>query len=145
MSENTIKLYGNKVYGVTVSSYGLKNGYLDYRTLAELVGDCILNNAIWSAGYPEDWELISGEDSFGLDSDGRECNLYSEDCVDIVQYEIYQHYIISEYGAKFLARHTDEIVYYNAELDVYLWGVTHFETSWDYVLTNIKLVNGDDQ
>ena len=31
-----------------------------------------------------------------------------------------------------------EIVYYSEELDLYIWGVTHYGTSWDYVLTDIK-------
>ena len=34
---------------------------------------------------------------------------------------------------------TDEIVYYNSALDLYLWGITHFGTSWDYVLTDVEL------
>ena len=29
---------------------------------------------------------------------------------------------------------------YNEQLDMYLWGITHFGTSWDYVLTDVKLV-----
>jgi hypothetical protein len=53
--------------------------------------------------------------------------------------EIYQWYIITEYGARFLQEHTDEIVYYHEEMDMYVWGITHFGTSWDYVLTDIKL------
>lgn len=24
-------------------------------------------------------------------------------------------------------------------MDIYLWGITHFGTSWDYVLTDIEL------
>ena len=52
-------------------------------------------------------------------------------------YEIFQYYIISEYGADVLEQYTDEIVYYNEQLDLYLWGIDHFGTSWDYVLTNI--------
>lgn len=143
MEKNTIKLYDGKAYGVHVSGYGLKNGYLDYRTLARIVGDCILNNTVWSAGYPEDWELVSGEDCYGLDIDGNECEPFSDECMDIVHYDIYQHYIISEAGYEFLRRSTDEIVYYNNELDLYLWGITHFGTSWDYVLTNVRL--GSDE
>lgn len=142
--ENGIKLYDGKVYGVLVSSYGIKHGYLDYRALAGIIGDCILNNTIRTATYPEDWELVSGEDHFGLDEDGKECGMYDDECVDIIPYEIYQDYIISEQGANFLARYTNEIVYYNAELDIHLWGVTHYGTSWDYVLTDIKIIKGDE-
>ena len=30
--------------------------------------------------------------------------------------------------------------YGNEKLDIYIWAVTHFGTSWDYVLTDIKLI-----
>lgn len=55
------------------------------------------------------------------------------------QQEIYQYYIISDNGADILKRFTDEIVYYIPVIDVYIWGITHFGTSWDYVLTDIKI------
>lgn len=123
---NELKLYDGKVYGEKVSDYGLENGYLDYQTLAKIIGDCVLNNYIFEyAGY-ENWELESGEEE---DEDGN-------------YYEVYQYYIVSYSGAMMLKHLTDEIVYYNNELDLYLWGVTHFGTSWDYVLTDIKLVEG---
>jgi len=119
-----LQLYRNKVYGIEVSSYGLENGYLDYATLAKIVGDCVLNNSIFEfAGY-ENWELESGEEE----------NEYGD------YLEVYQYYIITYSGARFLATHTDEIVYYNEQLDLYLWGVTHFGTAWSHVLTDIKLV-----
>ena len=52
--------------------------------------------------------------------------------------EIYQYYIVSDSGAEILKK-IDEIVFYNEELDMYVWGVTHWGTSWDYVLTDIKI------
>ena len=51
--------------------------------------------------------------------------------------EIFQYFIISEQGASILEEYTNEIVYYNEALDLYVWGVTHCGTSWDYVLTDI--------
>ena len=50
--------------------------------------------------------------------------------------EVFQWYIIDENGAQ-ICEEYNEIVYYNAELDMYLWGVTHYGTAWDYVLTDI--------
>ena len=135
-----MKLYGNRVYGEEVSSYGLEKGYLDYRTLAKILGDCILNNHIRSASEYGEWELVSGNDYYALDIYGNECDIYSDECYGVEYYEIYQEYIISDYGARFLFEYTDEIVYYNSELDMYIWGITHYGTSWDYVLTDIKLV-----
>ena len=52
------------------------------------------------------------------------------------QPEIFQYYIVSDNGAEIL-KEFGEIVFYNSELDMYIWGVTHYGTSWSYVLTNI--------
>lgn len=52
--------------------------------------------------------------------------------------EVFQWYIISDNGANILKDYTNELVYYCETLDVYVWGVTHYGTSWDYVLTDIK-------
>lgn len=57
---------------------------------------------------------------------------------DIHTQEVFQWYIISDNGAELLKEWTEEIVFYNAELDMYVWGVTHWGTSWDYVLTDIR-------
>ena len=53
--------------------------------------------------------------------------------------EIYQYYIISDNGADILKRFTNEIVYYIPVLDIHVWGITHWGTGWDYVLTDIKI------
>lgn len=52
--------------------------------------------------------------------------------------EIFQYYIVDDWGGRLL-QEVNEIVYYNETLDMYLWGVTHYGTSWDYVLTSIKI------
>lgn len=63
---------------------------------------------------------------------------------DAEQGEIFQYFIISDSGAEVLKNWTNEIVFYNEELDMYVWGVTHWGTSWDYVLTDIKLNCGEE-
>lgn len=45
--------------------------------------------------------------------------------------EIFQWYVIQ--NPDFLMSHTDELIFYDNELDLYIWGITHFGTSWDYV------------
>ena len=60
------------------------------------------------------------------------------------QPEIYQYYIISNSGYNVLKYHTNEIVYYIETLDIYVWGVTHWGTSWDYVLTDIKIEENEN-
>ena len=116
MAKKEIKMYDGRVFGYPVSNYGKENGYLDYLTLSKMLGACILNNTI----RPEtmmDWDIVSGE----------------------FKDMIYQDYIISEYGYEILSEFTDEIVLYNHKLDIYIWGVTHFGTAWDHVLTDVKL------
>ena len=119
--ERTMKLYGNKVYGAEVSNYGLEHGYLDYLTLSKIVRPCILNNYL-RAETMEDWEIVAGD----------------------LEHDIYQDYIISEQGYEFLSEYTDELVFYNERLHIYIWGISHFGTSWDYVLTNVRLVDEDE-
>ena len=48
-------------------------------------------------------------------------------------YEIYQYYIIDHNTAERLKEHTDQILYYWEEADLYILGVTHWGTGWDYV------------
>lgn len=124
---NMIQLYNNTAYGVPVSRYGLDHGYLDYRALSKLLDGCIQNNRLREVTGFENWELIHGD---YISEDGE----YKE---------IFQEYIISDFGYIFLRDHTDEIVHYNEELDLYLWGVTHLGTAWDHVLTGIELQNVD--
>lgn len=125
--ERTMKLYGDRVFGEKVSDYGLENGYLDYYTLAKIVGDSVLNNDIFMHMGYENWELNNGLE------EGEYGNYL----------EVYQYYIITDSGARILRDYTDELVYYNEQLDMYLWGITHFGTAWDYVLTDVKLIGED--
>lgn len=128
--ERSITLYAGRAYGHKVSQYGLENGYLDYYTLSEIVGDMVLANQLIRETNYYDWDVVSGyggPDYLDVETD------------EMGDTEIYQYYIISDSGAQFLTEHTDEIVFYNEKLDLYLWGITHFGTSWDYVLTDIKL------
>lgn len=117
MEKNKIKLYDGKAYGTKVSDYGLDHGYLDYHALSKLVGDMVLNNYIRSETLG-DWEMVNGD----------------------VEDMVFQDYIISDSGARFLMELTDEYVFYNEKLDMYLWGITHYGTGWDYVLTDVKLI-----
>ena len=53
--------------------------------------------------------------------------------------EFFQYYIIDNSGARILTEDTTERVFYNEDLDMYIWGVTHCGTAWDYVLTDIEI------
>lgn len=53
--------------------------------------------------------------------------------------DIYQWYLISPSDADYMKRNTDELIFYSDVLDEYVWGVTHFGTSWDGVTLEFKV------
>lgn len=123
-----LTMHSDYFYGNKVSDYGIQNGYVDYRTLAKAF-DAVMNNEIIQKTYEIGcWELVSGND-------------YDEETDTYI--EIYQYYIVDDNGAEIL-QEAEEIVFYNEELDMYVWGVTHWGTSWDCVLTNIQIVKDEE-
>ena len=113
-------------YGNEVSQYGQQEGYVDFRTLAKC-GDMVLCNDITKLFFGSiNGEYVEPQLINGFDED--ESTL-----------EIFQYYIIDSGLARILEKWTNEIVYYIEPLDIYIWGITHFGTSCDYVLTNIKI------
>lgn len=117
-------------YGNAISDYGMEYGYVDYATLAKAF-DAVLNNDIMNLTYDiGSWEQVSGI----IDNTDEIEELENEQDYQ----EVYQWFIVDDWGARLL-QDINEIVYYNETLDMYLWGVTHYGTSWDYVLTNIEI------
>lgn len=114
-----MKLTGVYFYGNRASDYAIENGYLDYGTLAKAVPH-VLNNTIVEKFFFDPLDGIEDEEKYE---------------------EVFQWYITNESGAQVL-RECGEVVCYNDELDMFVWGVTHFGTAWDYVLTDIEL--GED-
>lgn len=165
------RLYGTTFCGHEASSYGKKYGYLDYRTFVRAF-NAVLNNEVirCDIGY---WEQVNGiidnsdeieelQEQFGdlelelLDFDEnqqeyKEIESKMNDLQDEINelqntgdLEICQWFIVDESGANLIKGWTDDPLFYNEELDMYLWGITHCGTSWDYVLTGIKLNCGDE-
>lgn len=120
------KLQSTYFMGNKISNYGIENKRLDYSTLAKSFNYVLNNDIIQNTQNIGFWDVVSGN-LFYEDEDGEE---YYE--------EIYQYYIVSRSGFEILEE-LDEIVFYNEELDMYVWGVTHYGTSWDYVLTDVVL------
>ena len=145
MKKNTMVTYdGKTLYGKEISEYGLDNGYVDYKTLSEIMGNCILNNEIIKYEV-DNWEVVNGSDIKYYDSKAddyvEESEIENWDDIEEKYVDIFQYYIIDNWGVEILSNYTDEIIFYNEKLDVYLWGITHWGTSWDYVLTDIKIEN----
>lgn len=120
---NNFKLAGKYFCGNEISAYGQEHNRLDYATFAKAF-DAVLNNSIMEKGWNigSGWELVNGSD-------------YNEENDEYT--EVFQWFIVSDSGAQMIQDYTDEILYYHEELDIYLWGITHWGTSWDYVLMDI--------
>ena len=106
-----------------LNSYELVNNRLSYKNLFYNDDSLILCNNI-----ADDYEYLELQSGFNNDDE---------------YLEVYQYYLINDDLAKRLIE-INEIVYYHEKLDIYVLGVTHFGTSWDYVLTDLKLLELDD-
>ena len=167
-------LLGSKCfYGVKISDYGMENGYVDYAALAGSFNHVMCNDIISKTYELGTWELENGSEEYYEDGNGdrydydeaqerieeleEEQSDYEEDseewesiqedidCLNDPLYdEVFQFYIIDGNGADILKHWTDELVWYNEVLDLYVWGVTHYGTAWTHVLTDIRVKGFDD-
>lgn len=151
-------------YGNPISEYGLENGRVDYATLAKAF-NAVLNNDIMSLTYDIGyWEQVSGiidntdeieeleekRDELEEENENNPSQIIENEINEINEQieeleneqneyqEVFQWFIVDDWGGRLL-QEINEIVYYNETLDMYLWGVTHYGTSWNYVLTSINI------
>lgn len=97
---------------------------LSYKGLFDLlVENAVLNNTVVGSGYG-DRKLENGTD-------------YNEE--DDCWVDVYQYFIIGAGDAGSLKRLTNEIIYRNDDLKMYLLGVTHFCMLWDSVVTEYEI------
>lgn len=152
------KLYGTTFCGNEASDYAKENGYLDYETFAKAFDAVINNNIIQKTWDVCEWEQENGfidnseeieylekwlED---LEDDSEEYTAIQEQIEELEEeqersynQEIFQYYIVSDQGAEMIKQYTDDPLFYNETLDMYVWGITHYGTNWSYVLTDVKL------
>ena len=151
-------------YGNAISEYGIEHGYVDYATLAECF-DAVSNDNIMSLTCDiGSWKQASGtidnsdeieeleekRDELEEENENSPSQILENEINEINEQieqleseqdkepEVHQWFIVDDFGARLL-QEINEIVYYNEKLDMYVWGVTHYGTSWDCVLTSIKI------
>lgn len=147
-------------YGYEISGYGIENNKVDYRTFSQTFNH-ILNNNIMEelqikgfyfdkiSGSVDNSELIEELEQKMEELEELELNPEIEKQLEELEEQIeelreeeentpdiFQFYIVDD--IRFLEMN-NEIVYYCEDLDLYIWCVTHYGTSWDYVLTDIKI------
>ena len=115
------------------ASQGSRGDWLSYKDMIDYNTDdqknsMILNNEVIKYEF-DYWVLENGND-------------YDEE--NGYYYDIFQYYILNDGDAERLKEHTNEIIYYNEKLDMYLLGVTHWGTSWTCVNSDFKKVYEDE-
>ena len=139
-----------RYYGTPVSKYGNENGYVDYSTFAKALdragGFILCNNIVNVIPIESFYEnLVNYGTPYCLDDEDNYCyegdEGFDEDMIFDYEYpEIFQWYLVTDNNwTRDILEQAGEIYGYIEELDLLVWGVTHWGTSWDYVLTNIKL------
>lgn len=151
-------------YGNAISKYGVEHGYVDYGAFSKNF-NCVLNNEIITSTYDIGyWEQVSGQidNSDEIEELGEKLDELVEqnedspsqileneiheieeeiEVLEDEEYEepeVFQYFIVDRLGAQML-EDINEVVYFNEELDMYVWGVCHYGTGLDYVLTNIAI------
>lgn len=117
--------------------YYMDTNTVNYRTLTDFIfTDMILCNNITK--YSDNWDLELGDD-------------YDEETGEYT--EIYQYYIVDfdnwrlEKYKEYLEetkKESDFILWYDYELDIYILGISHYGTSWNYVPTEIKIAQDEE-
>ncbi len=148
MSKKDKVIHSKYFYGQEIPEKDLQDKRLSYRTLANAF-DCVLNNNIIKAtsniGY---WDIVNGSLVSYIHND--DYTEITEEEYEELSYEaqqkyykqadeVFQFFIISDCGYNLLSYYTDELVFYNEELNMYVWGIKFYGTSWDYVSTEIKI------
>lgn len=116
----------------------------EYEDADEVTHDFDIDEAVTELESLDLWEIRENLESYDSEIAEEIERLEAEkeqlenEAVSLENAEIFQYFIIDGNGADILQHWTNEIVFYNSELDMYVWGITHFGTAWDYVLTDIK-------
>ena len=113
---------------------------IDFCCDSLIMNNCIINELSKNNIY---FDNYCGSECYYIDNNGNEITSKQAEEMELDEYceeyaEIYQYFIISEQDAERLKEYTNEIVYYNEDFGLYLLGVTHLGTSWDYVPSNWK-------
>lgn len=140
---------------------------ISYAELAKRVGDMVLFNnhnqadPEWHQGIIEQPLMRERLDAIDEENRGYELKRIEESTdegekaklteeledmenASVFDFEIYQSYTITQGGAEYLANHTGELISYSEKLDLWLWHIGHYGTSWSGVYTTFTEYDIDD-
>lgn len=137
-----LKMYVKKE---DLNEYEKKHNKISFKRLIDrLFTDLILCNDITKLFYNEiGGNYCEPQIELGMD--------YDEE--NETQFDIYQFFIVDFESWKYdniFQKYSEQlgkefILYYIDELDLYILGVTHLGTGWDYVLTDIEPTENIDE
>lgn len=137
-----LKFYINNIEDL--NEYEKEHNKISFKRLInKLFTDMILCNDITKLFYADiNGNYIEPEYIIGTDYDEE-----NEEYLDVYQYFIVD---FSSYTYNLFEKYKEQlgkefILYYINELDIYILGVTHFGTGWDYVLTDIEPTTNLDE
>lgn len=132
------------------------NNIKDVKTYADFVEwfdiNLVLNNdlipyaqenglTIETENWIDEYETPNGDiitqdelDEIELNDENFDINDYFE-----LDKEFYQYYIVNSRDAETIQDLTDDVIFYIEELDVCLWGIEHYGSSWDIVPISLNL------
>lgn len=114
--------------GNELTKEDLEMGHISYSTFSKAFNHIMNNDIIQQTCERFQWEQVNGTDYYD-----------DEDC------EIFQYYIVDDAGANLIKKFLpNDILLYCVELDMYVWGITHYGTPWTIVPTDIKINIEDD-
>lgn len=128
----------------SMGEYEKENGYASYRTIVErFIGDCVLCNNIVNIDtsvYDNMENGVRYVDDEGNYRTEEEYNNDNTGTIDTEYEEIYQYYLcnVGQWDRE-QALKAGLILSYSDMLDCDVLCVDHYGTSWDYVLTDVKL------
>lgn len=129
-----LKMY---VKNEDLTQYEKENNKISFRRLIEkLFANMVLCNDITKLFYTD----INGVYTEPQIEIGEDYDTETDEYIDIYQYFIvdfsnWTYELMTKYQEQF---GKEFILYYIEELNLYILGVTHFGTGWDYVLTDIE-------
>lgn len=137
------KFYVNKE---GLNSEELKTGKVSYgRLVNRLIPNMVLCNSIEELDCDLFSNMIIGDINYYIDNEGnyRAQEEYEEDTTGEIHEEtevIYQYYLcdLNKWDLDYLKELGGVLLAYSNMLGLYVLMVTHYGTSWDYVMTDIE-------
>lgn len=144
--KKTYEVEGRYINEGKISHKGLEIGYLDYSALASMLYDgMILNNSLSMESFLDelpDGAWFESYEAFLEDESLTEDEYDSYDYFYDLLESVYQYYMVSDRDSQFLLK-AGEVVIYSEELNINLWCIGHYGTSWSYVYSDAKIKEVD--